>query len=619
MFCGNCGTEVDDGESFCPECGAPLTPENAEGNGNGTGKVQEFVNKFTEKIQDIVKKAGTGAASAPVIAVVAVVLVVVLVAANASRIGNFVHKTFSSPEKYYQYVEKKAAHELISNSGDMYKNLALNYMMTSTYVYTSYSMNSYNMNSYNMYRLNNAAIYQLLMLETGSSDKNYSGEISVELGKDGEELLELAGLAGIDLSGLKSVSVSASANTKDNRTSFEAALSSNSKDIISGNGVFDIKDGKFYFQVPELNSDYIEIDMDDVYYDYDEIYEQRQMMQDVLDALPSESKFEDILEDYVAVALKNVDKVSSSSKSISVGGVEQKCTELKVTFDADTLEDMTEAILKDMKKDKEIKKTLENIAKAADADFDSDDYEDYIDDMLDDLDYAFDDDLEIVMKVYVDGKGKIRGRVIEYEDGYDSFEVSMLMPQKGRKVGYELSIDDDGETVKLTGEGKKSGDKVTGDFTVKYNGTSIVDLSVKKLDVESLKSGKLNGKIEASVSSKLAKVTGSISGMSIIEDIRLTVDAETDDNSFKYKIGVIYDDEDIGTITLSAKSSKGSKVSLPSSKDTVSISDEDDLLEWVEDIDWSKFLNNLDKANLPDDVIDEIEDAIDDIEDGYIF
>jgi hypothetical protein len=160
---------------------------------------------------------------------------------------------------------------------------------------------------------------------------------------------------------------------------------------------------------------------------------------------------------------------------------------------------------------------------------------------------------------------------------------------------------------------------VTGDFTVKYNGTSIVDLSVKKLDVESLKNGKLNGKIEASVSSKLAKVTGSISGMSIIEDIRLTLDAETDDNSFKYKIGVIYDDEDIGTITLSAKSSKGSKVSLPSSKNTVSISDEDDMLEWVEDIEWSKFLKNLDKANLPDDVIDEIEDVIDDIEDGYFF
>jgi hypothetical protein len=579
MFCGNCGTQVDDGESFCPECGAPLTPENVQGDGKVTGKVQELA----KKLQCIVKKAGSGAAaSEPVIAVVAAVLVVVLlVVANASRIGNFVHKTFSSPEKYYQYVEKKSAHELISNSGDMYKFLVLDNI-------------------------------------AGMSDKKVSGEISVELGKDGEELLELAGLAGIDLSGLKSVSVSASANTKDNRTSFEAALSSNSKDIISGNGVVDIKDGKFYFQVPELNSDYIEIDMDDVYYDYDEIYEQ-QMMQDVLDALPSQSKFEDILEDYVVVALKNVDKVSSSSKSISVGGVEQKCTELKVTFDADTLEDMTEDILKQMKNDKEIKKMLENIAKKADADFDSDDYEDYIDDMLDDLDYAFDDDLEIVMKVYVDGKGKIRGRVIEYEDRYDSFEVSMLMPQKGRKVGYELSFEVDGETVKLTGEGKKSGDKVTGDFTVKYNGTSIVDLSVKKLDVESLKNGKLNGKIEASVSSKLAKVTGSISGMSIIEDIRLTLDAETDDNSFKYKIGVIYDDEDIGTITLSAKSSKGSKVSLPSSKNTVSISDEDDMLEWVEDIEWSKFLKNLDKANLPDDVIDEIEDVIDDIEDGYFF
>jgi hypothetical protein len=449
------------------------------------------------------------------------------------------------------------------------------------------------------------------------SDQKVSGEISVELGKDGEELLELAGLAGVDLSGLKSASISASTNTKDNRTSVEASLSSNNKDIISGNGIVDLKEGNLYFQIPELNSDYIAIDMDDIHYDYEEMCEQQQMMQDILDALPSQSKFEDIMEDYMVEALKNVDDVSASSKSISVEGVQQKCTELKVKIDADTLEDMTESVLKKMKNDKEIKKTLEDISKAADVDFDSDDFEDSIDDMLDHLDGSFDDDVEIVMKVYVDGKGKIKGRVIEYEDKHTSYTVSILMPQKGKKVGYELSFETGKNSIKLSGEGKKSGDKVTGDFAVKYNGTSIVDLAVKKLDVKTLKSGKLNGKIEASVSSKLAKVTGNISGMSILEDIRLSLDAETDDNSLNYKFGIIYDDEDIGTVTISGKKSSGSKVSLPSSKDTVSVSDAEDLLEWVEDIDWSKFLKNLDKAGLSGDLIDEIEDTIDEIEDSY--
>jgi hypothetical protein len=259
---------------------------------------------------------------------------------------------------------------------------------------------------------------------------------------------------------------------------------------------------------------------------------------------------------------------------------------------------------------------------ASGEDLDADEvYEELVSDieyMLQYLEYPVDNDNKLVMKVYVNGKGEIKGRIIEYEDDYDSLTVRMLAPEKGRKVGYEFSVKADGESVGLIGSGKKSGKKVSGDFNVKYNGASLVNLKVKKLNTETLKKGKLNGTIEASISSKLGVLADSVSGMSILQDVKVVLTSKMTDNTVKCSLDVVYDEEDVGTVSASLKKRKLIKAKVPSSKNTIMVEDEDTLEEWIQDIDWDKWITKLDKTDLPSDLIDIIEDISDALEDGDI-
>jgi hypothetical protein len=63
-----------------------------------------------------------------------------------------------------------------------------------------------------------------------------------------------------------------------------------------------------------------------------------------------------------------------------------------------------------------------------------------------------------------------------------------------------------------------------------------------------------------------------------------------------------------------AKTGKGSKLPKVSSKDAVDADDEDWVEEWMEDVDWDKFIKSLEKAEVPDEYIEMLEEAIEDLE-----
>ena len=77
----------------------------------------------------------------------------------------------------------------------------------------------------------------------------------------------------------------------------------------------------------------------------------------------------------------------------------------------------------------------------------------------------------------------------------------------------------------------------------------------------------------------------------------------------------ILDGEDVfGKITVEAKTDKGTKLPKVSSKDAIDADDEDWVEEWVEDVDWDKFIKSLEKAEVPDEYIEMLEDAVEDLE-----
>ncbi len=602
MFCKKCGTSIGEGERFCPNCGEPVSSVNAAKAPNipnmpAGGAQNQAIPPITYRpdenntAQEDKKNYKKWPIFVGVAAAAVVVIAVVLL--NFARINNFVHKTFSSPEKYYQYVETKATKEMAENTAACYETMILN------------SLNFY--------------------------DKSVEGELKAELDEEGQELLGLLGLAGIDVSWIENVSVRGGSSIKGNTVFAEGGLNLNDTDVLTGKVILDAEKECLYAQIPELNKKYLGINAGEDE-DFEEMLEMFPQMQqsnkESIDAMPDRRDMEKLINRYASIALSCVDDVSKEKDVLSVDDVSQKCTKLKITIDTETFCDMMEAVLEEMKDDKDIKKIVIEAAKANDEntkmllgesvdaeevyEMFQEEIEYYLEDLDDIRDY--DADEKIVMQVYVDSKGQIKGRTIKFGD----LKISVLAPAKGGKIGYELSVKEDGESIELSGMGKKSGDTVTGDFDLKYNGTALINITTKKLNVEDMKKGLLNGQITVRASSTIGRVLGTVSGLSILEDISMTMDFSSSEKQYSCKVRIDYDDKAVASISAFVKSGKGTEASVPGKDSVVMIDDYEDtdaLEEWLEELDLNKFVSNLDKAGVPDEYTDELEEIADSMDD----
>lgn len=584
MFCDKCGSQVNEGERFCGVCGAPVQTENAVNSAkiqrvkklrNNSGKKKEFKNKWF------------------VIAGAAAVLVIILLVCNASRIGNFFAKTFNSPKKYYLKVEKQTVDGLAELAGELYGN--------------------YILDTVNLY------------------DKSYTAQVSASAGKT---IVDLLDKADIDISWFKAASAQASISVKNNVVSGSVDVNADKDDIVSVAAIADLGEEELYVQLKELSETYLGFSADDFLDSYDE-----RVLEQVLDmlegnkalvaAMPDKKQIKNIISGYITEALKCVDDVSIDSKTIKASGVREKCTEIEVAVDADTLSDMIEAMCDKLEADKNVQKILDNFLGEIDLGV-SVDADDVIDEILRQAGYVLYDlenyykDSEIIMKVYVDNKGNIKGREISARHckNDDYTVISMLIPEDGSKYGIELSYTEWGDTIKIVGDGKKSGGKITGEFDVKEYGKSVAKFSVKNFDLGRLMKGYPSGTISTSLDNVLDMTDLSYYlrwyGISIRDDIEVSVNVDTSEGSWTFTVQAVDDDgEALGSITASLKSGSGEKASVPGAKKTEMIEDIDDLVDWMEDVDWDKVLKRLEKTAIPSDYLDIIEEVIDYIEDGY--
>ncbi|MBP3602849.1 MAG: zinc-ribbon domain-containing protein [Lachnospiraceae bacterium] len=629
MFCNKCGNPIKEGNKFCSKCGAPVvevpvteapvaeteavveeapvaetepvieetpaaetepiaeeTPVVEAGTAaEETVKQVEAVNEtlnYAQTIPEPKKKAGGSKKAVFIVGgiLVALILVLVICLLNAASFTNFFKKTFSAPEDYYHFVEEKTVDEITAVAGNFYETAILEGL--------------------------------------DSSNKGGSMELTVSLDEGGKDLIELAGFAGVDLSWIDDAKISADASIKDTLYGLGATFGLNGEDVISGNIIMDIEEGSAYVQIPELTKTYIGLDLEEELgeYELEMMQDQMEASAELLKACPDRAKFEKMLSKYLNIAIACMDDVSIDEKAIKVESVKQNCTELSVTIDAGTIVDMLEAILEEMEDDEDLEELITNFASLSPYDM----YEDEIYDMLlEEIEYELeylksyaDEDAEVVMNVYVDGKGEIVGREIEYEDYWEeTTRISMLMPKKGSDVAYEYSFEQYSTTVSLVGSGKESGNKVTGEFSVKYNGASLVDLKVKDFNTEDLKKLQLNGEVEVSMGSGISKVIGMTEYAAAFEDASITMKAKSSDSVAELAIGAIYDEESLGTVTVTSKTGKASSVKIPNDKDVIYAEDVDDVEEWLEEVDWDNLIEKMENADVSSDIIDEVEDIVD--------
>ena len=519
-------------------------------------------------------------------------LALVVLLANSAKIVNYFHRNFSAPEEYYRWVESRAVNDYAKTVSEYYVGYIVEYLH--------------------------------------GYDRSVSAKISLEVKDAGKDMLDLAGLAGADLSWFEKGSFTLEQNSKNNVTQSIWGLDLGGERLLSMEAILDFNDAAAYLGFPELSKTYMTVDMDNPDFaegfsyiagvEPDEYVNTLELMEILYKEFPDKKQVEALTARYLELFLDHVEDVKMrTGKTVRAEGVTQSCTSLVIYLDKTDIQNMMAEFLEELQDDEAVEELLIQIYDMMDeldidmgyyrnADDFYDAFLDEIDDILDDMDYYITYHDELKMTVYVDNKGQIIGRTLEFPNSWDEVTLSYIMPHRGRKFGYKGSIEIDGEEISIVGSGKDFANKLSGDFTVKYEGMGIVDVAVKDFNLKSLKKGYINGNFTVTAASGISRALDLASSYSYLSDMELVIDISSSKSSEKMSM-TLKEGKDIwGTLTVTINRGNGKKVSVPSTRSSILVEDDWDFEDWWDTLKWNDFLKKLDKANLPSETIDAAEE-----------
>lgn len=511
------------------------------------------------------------------IILIASIAVVVLLSAvgiaNAAVLVNTAKKAFMSPEKYYQSVELKAAEKRIEEVASLYEsefreNLKVN-------------------------------------------DKSVSTEVTLKLSSDITDLLKAA--TGTDLSVLEDIGFRMDSATKDE--AFLAALSflTEGESFLSGEAVLDLGGGAMFARVPELSETYLGMELDalleEADMDSDDMKELLATLEELYEKTPDKKKVEKLLNKYAELAISCVDEVEEEKDTLTVGEVSAKCTVLTVTMKEKTVKKMAETVLEAMEKDEELETIVKEVLSVQD-ELDGDDvWEDFTDaisDVLDEVDDLDMDDAEIEMKVWVDKKGNICGRDFEIKTDYEEVTVSYAMPKKGKNVGIKAEAEIDDVNIKVDGSAKVKGGKLNGEVTLKAAGMKLVNISFKDLVYSGV--NEMSGSFEVTLEKGLREaIENEAPPLPFdLEELALKLDVSAKKEKSSTELSLMIEEEEAICLSVVNEQKKADKLSVPTEDDAKMVEDEEDIMEYLDEIEEDALLSVLEDAGMPEELLESI-------------
>lgn len=336
--------------------------------------------------------------------------------------------------------------------------------------------------------------YGVLLGASGRESDGAHLSATVTIDEGAKSLISMAS-SEVDLSWFNSVDITADVAVKDSKLVLAVTAGLNSNKLLSANAILDYKDRVLYVTVPELSSEAMRIDMDWLLSEID--IDGADDILGIIDllqgALPDEDTVEKLVNRYFDLVLDSIDNVKKSKATVTASGVSEKLKVLSVEVSQKDVLTTGKKLLEAVRDDKDIKKIIENIQPVAEkAGYQGqglyNELIEEIDESLDDLNEELEDaESEPIARLvdYVSGS-KIVGRALYAVDSGDEEErvLYYLLTENGGKFGFEADIDG---YYSAEGSGKKSGDKLTGDFTV-YEGyeeddrEAVLDINVKDFD-----------------------------------------------------------------------------------------------------------------------------------------
>lgn len=490
-----------------------------------------------------------------------------------------------------------------------------------------------------------AGVYDAMRSSATETDFLHSSTImSVTVGDKVTDMISTMAGEGmdIDLSWLEQVQVRMDANVQEEAAQIEYAIGLNSVDLITLRAILDVAEETIFMGIPELSDTFFGIDMSEMGMDLSEMETAlassevaTEAMQKVVKALPDSKTLSNLIGKYLEIAMEQVEEVEKDSDELEVGDLSEKVTVLSAEIDQETARNMVIAVLEAMQDDKEITKILNNICDAINEmaetlemdaeEISADDILDQIPDLIDTLEASQPgasapqaEEMEpseeepaakdaITYTVYLGSRYEIIGRSFTAPDGSS---ISFKTVHEGKEMATELVVETYGEKVfAIYGEGTDS----DATYEIVSNGQTVCYVETIDLNNKALNNGEFIGTIRVRLGEDLAQqltdsIPSEISALIGLADPAIQLTGAKD----SVELGLYMGETMLVSLKVETKSLKDSKISTP--KDYIEVGpdmSQEDLLEEVADFNFDKLLKNLEKAGVPSDYLDMLEELID--------
>ena len=294
MYCNQCGGKVPDDVKFCPNCGAlvgniseePAAPTTQEPESSFTFDPQP---DFDEQPENKKPKMGKGKiALLAVLGVVVVAAIVALLNMNAIR-AFFVRN--SSPASFMQTVEQDAMGSMVDSLTNAYGKI----------------------------------------LDSVGKPGGFEGSVQVQVSDSTMTMLNsMLAQQGtsVDLSWLNNIVFKTQSQWDDNRSLVNVGVGLGDVQIATFQIVTDMEQMKMWLAVPELNQQYLMMDLSDVYSlnvqmgDTPAAMQQAQaMLQGMMERMPKEEVVNSLLKKYIGIVLGCMNDVEKQETTLKLNGL----------------------------------------------------------------------------------------------------------------------------------------------------------------------------------------------------------------------------------------------------------------------------------------------------------
>ena len=270
--------------------------------------------------------------------------------------------------------------------------------------------------------------------------------------------------------------------------------------MFSGSAIVDFGESDVYFGLGDLTDKIIKVDGDKMALTPEVIAK----------AAPDAKVVKKLAEKYIKIVFENITDVSEEKEEISVKGIEQKLTALTYSISEETIADISKAVLKELKDDKDVKDIIKNAQKVlVDAEvIDGGDYygdfKEAIEDALEEIKEQdeFDDEEMLEIVTYVNGASEIVGRRIVVEDE-NVFEYVFV--RDGSEVAAKCVVNANGSKMSLAGSGEVKSNKLALNLDLKVDDTKYATIKISDYDLKADKKGYINANIKVPIVACICK------------------------------------------------------------------------------------------------------------------